>query len=132
MKVPANAELSRLVEGFQGCVPLSLCWLETDLSLPGRAKRAWLLMGGRTALGAKSPGHGPADLGPSDSLQLPVRAVLPEGEVGTETAPHHRPGLGHCLPRLPHPRLDDSSKRNFCFTVMEETIGPDPNSSLGE
>lgn len=42
---------------------------KNDRSLPGRAKRAWLLMGGRAALGAKSPGQGPADLGPSGSLQ---------------------------------------------------------------
>lgn len=32
-----------------------------------------------------SPGQGPADLGPSGSLQLSVRAVLLEGELGTES-----------------------------------------------
>jgi hypothetical protein len=65
-------------------------------------------MGGRAAVGAKSPGQGPADLGPSGALQLPVRAMLLEGDVGTETAPHHRPGLSHSLPRLGHPRMNGS------------------------
>lgn len=89
-------------------MPLSLCWLETDPSLPGRAKTAWLVMGGRAAVGAKSPGQGSADLGPSGSLQLSVRTMLLEGEVGTESVPHHRLGLSHSLLRLEHPRLDGS------------------------
>lgn len=65
-------------------------------------------MGGRAAVGAKSPGQGPADLGLSGSLQLPVRAMLLEGDLGTETAPHNRPGLSHSLPRLGHPRMEGS------------------------
>lgn len=51
--------------------------------------RVWVLMGGRAAVGAKGLGQGPADLGPSGPLQLPFRAMLLEGEVGTETRHHH-------------------------------------------
>lgn len=59
-------------------------WQEVDPSLPERALRAGPLMGGGAAVGARSAGQEPADLGPSGSLQLPVRAMLLEGELGTE------------------------------------------------
>lgn len=67
--------------------------LARNESFPSRESEDSLACNGRQGCcGAKSPGQGPADLGPSGSLQLPVRTILLEGEVGTESAPHHRLG----------------------------------------